>query len=303
MPRPSRIFFGSTPVNKVIKDGVVLYKYAAKYVASTGNQNVFYSDNGIVWTQASGISSSVGNHCAAIYGADVYVALASGVVSWSEDGVNWHASNLLDKKYIYDVAYGNNRFVIVGADALFYYSDDGKTWVAASTPPSQGRNVCFDGTKFVAYKPTGYIVTSEDGEDWEQMEKGSVTPYGGRGIAFGNGKYVIIGSGSNDLYHSSNLIDWTKVTTGNSWKGLKFLNGSFFAYGANVIAKSSDGETWTLNEVSGTWISMIYSEGTYRAYDSDGVTATSSGGTAWTVGSTIDIPQSNNNLIIIATKE
>ena len=54
------------------------------------------------------------------------------------------------------------------------------------------RSVTYAEGKFVAVSYTGYIITSTDGITWTTPVRVDTTPW--YGIAYGNGKFVVVGS-------------------------------------------------------------------------------------------------------------
>jgi len=75
--------------------------------------------------------------------------------------------------------------------------------------------------------------------------------YANKMVAYGNGKYVAVGSGTYHSAYSSDGDTWTISSALNSLMGtpysVTFLNGSFvaLAFGSSSAAKSTDGVNWT----------------------------------------------------------
>ncbi len=113
-------------------------------------------------------------------------------------------------------------------------------------------------------------------------------------IAYGNGKFVATGNGSN-LAISSDGINWTSGTMPESdyWETLIYGNGKFIAAGTNGdhVAVSSDGISWTGGTMPPphpsyfTWAWQIaYGNGMFVALGGDQF-ATSSDGINWATSS------------------
>ena len=113
---------------------------------------------------------------------------------------------------VYNIVYGNNRWVAVGPNGKIAYSDDGFTWTAAVSPVSTDlETLIYDGLeggkKFIAIaasliqgtlQATPKIITSSDGITWTiaadnlgigDKSDTSYTYVLGE-IAYGNGKFV-----------------------------------------------------------------------------------------------------------------
>jgi len=124
-------------------------------------------------------------------------------VMYSTDATTWNTASVPDY-YYHDVAFGNNKFVMVSEDDSFVISStDAINWTSSYVTTSSyvglGK-VIYDGTKFVAcsyYADDGYnIFTSTDAVNWTP----SITGYNHywNGLAYGDGKYVLLSLGWNN---------------------------------------------------------------------------------------------------------
>jgi uncharacterized cupin superfamily protein len=91
----------------------------------------------------------------------------------SSNAISWSRITSAPNTALYDVAYGNNTFVAVGAAGVIYTSPgtDGTTWTARTKAGSSGNNfhfVRFAGGYFIAGQQTGPIQSSTDGITWTQ---------------------------------------------------------------------------------------------------------------------------------------
>ena len=116
-------------------------------------------------------------------------------------------------------------------------------------------------------------------------------------IAYGNGKFVAVGSNGNAAY-STDGINWTPINmyfsdeiTENIWmESVAFGNGKFVAVGrANYddtpdAAYSTDGINWTQTylQTDVIWYSIAYGNGKFVAVGSSGNAAYSTDGINWT---------------------
>lgn len=84
----------------------------------------------------------------------------------STDTTDWKLINL-NIGALYGLAYGNGKFVVVGANGYISNSSDGATW----TPPKQigsvsWTDVIYHDKKFITVGIGGYVSPSTDGETW-----------------------------------------------------------------------------------------------------------------------------------------
>lgn len=179
-------------------------------------------------------------------------------------GINWTSPSVLATGVLpsnkVNIAYGQNKFVILLNGGEIYISTDGSSWTyVGSSGDNDWGDITFDGNKFLAIKNNGYIATSIDGETWTvAANKGLSSQPDYWKIIFGNGLYVAMGD---------------KVAIGNRYD--------------TYIATSTDGENWTM--LSGTYNhsdmirGMAYGEGRFIALDYEGNAIISTDGTNWTV--------------------
>jgi hypothetical protein len=160
---------------------------------------------------------------------------------------------------IFNIVYGNNRFVATGHLRInLAYSDDGDKWTAVDNIFNKRGTyaIAYGGGRFVAAANGEKIAYSDDGETWTLVEQDrSIGSCSIHGIVYGNGRFVAVGS----MYEGD--------------------------YG--IIAYSSNGETWTVAEDGGLGIEyfqcIAYGNGQFIAGATDGKAAYSNNGETWTV--------------------
>ena len=100
----------------------------------------------------------------------------------SSDGVSWSPQTSGTTQNLYDVAWGNDRFVAVGEGALagtgiqaiILTSPDGVSWTRqVSGTTNDLRSVAWGGNQFVAVGINGTILTSLDGATWTARDSGT----------------------------------------------------------------------------------------------------------------------------------
>ncbi|MGI6628558.1 MAG: immunoglobulin-like domain-containing protein [Bacillota bacterium] len=218
------------------------------------------SVNGIDWTSSD---LKVSHTLEAIaYGNGKYIAIGNqrtgldGTIYGSADGVNWTHLATVPDHYLSDIICVDGKFVAVGQSGRILTSADGATWkvTAAAEVKNQLNAVAYADGTYVAVGKSGVVVTSPDGENWaERPSLGSDTL---RDVAYGNGRFVIVGGYDTACIYSSadRGETWTKYAFGITCYGL--LNsvdydGSRFVtvgYRPDILAPSmftsTDGTTW-----------------------------------------------------------
>ncbi|MDB6110799.1 MAG: hypothetical protein JWR69_2549 [Pedosphaera sp.] len=143
----------------------------------------------------------------------VSLCLVSGNLSARADALdNWTRSQVVTNPIGFQglglggVAYGNGRYVAVGQ----YSGDD-----------------------------NGVIQTSDDGMNWTMRTTRNYAVLDLYDVTFGNGLFVAVGwdfFGGNNIYHSTNGINWTPHTTAiANFNRVAFGNGVFVAVGDGVL--------------------------------------------------------------------
>ena len=203
--------------------------------------------------------------------------------------------------------YGKDKWVVVGAlnnsSLLHYpaeYSSDGINWRAADWTPDSLTALDFRDVDFldVTYNPDNdefYAVgttndgpqtifgKSSDGITWEVV----YAPFDiyTRGIAYGNGKYVCVGSSGTEKFgYSPDGINWIAATpnwlNNERFYKVAFGNGRFVAVsesnsnsGQAAAAYSDDGgRTWFKSNLqAGEWHNITFGDGKFVAVNEEAV--------------------------------
>jgi hypothetical protein len=143
-------------------------------------------------------------------------------------------------------------------------TDGGAHWAYSQTPTILGEaedlsaQVARDAHGWISASRAGEIAASTDGLTWTAKSAlGSGVPNQGLavgGIAFGNGRYVVVGSGGYAAW-STDAVTWTQAATIQSpgatpapvtFAHVLFDGTRFIAAGrGGIIATSTDGSAWT----------------------------------------------------------
>ena len=218
----------------------------------------------------------------------------------------------LSDNIINGIAYGNNKFVAVGAKGKMAHSTNGTEWTAVASGTVGGSGffsstaiygIAYGGGKWVAGGENGKMAQwNGTDETWTVIANNTFAASFIRGIAYGNGKWVAVGD-EGKIAHWDGSGSWQAVTpgletgqsqfTGNIY-GIAWNGSKFVAVGAGGrMATSTDGATWApITAAQSTFIDE-YSE----PYDIRGIAwggnkfiavgrygrmAYSDNGTAWT---------------------
>lgn len=228
----------------------------------------------------------------------------------SEDLENWTEYQLNDS-YLKpsNIAYGNGIFVITGSagttnNTYYYYSKNGINWIPKVLNTGENFSMHSNTCKFINNRfvfTTGYR-TSRSGQQisstkqfYETTDGVNVTRHdytiqeskstATMDIDYKNGMYVSIGE-LGSIFTSSNLINWTRRTSGVDVKlvGISYGKGQFVVTGdKGTILTSSNGINWTKQDstTDSYLIRSRYANGMYIACGYNGIILQSIDGVMW----------------------
>jgi hypothetical protein len=236
---------------------------------------------GAAWVERS--VPQAASYGALAYGGGLFVAVGGGndrkTMYSNDNGETWNIGGLTPDTSPstsgdwLDVLYTNGLFIAVGAntstgEGLIATSPTGAVWTSRAVVASKelgGIAVADNGTTVCAvakanWGGTNQILRSTDGGlTW--VAKATGTNRNWQDIAFGNGKFVAVGtpSGGGHLLALTSAdygATWVQTDTGftTGWtfeKAITFGNGLFVLVGATGIATSPDGTTWTARTYPG----------------------------------------------------
>jgi hypothetical protein len=236
-----------------------------------------WTANGTRWSSMSvspfGTSNIRGIAFGTVSVGDRWVAVGyDGKIATSTTGTTWTAvtNTPFGTRSINSVTYGNGRFVAVADGGIICYSTNGTTWTLATSAPAttqqllcvtliNNRFVAVGGSTVAVNEAAGTSGTTANqtttsagagtGINWSFV-RGTGLSISVRGLAYGNNRYVIGGSGGGitGFYYSTDARNWERVDNHPfaSINGLAFGGGTFIAVGGQgKMARSTDGVTWT----------------------------------------------------------
>jgi photosystem II stability/assembly factor-like uncharacterized protein len=279
------------------------YKFGYYYACGVAGTNtaVWYTNTTFPsWSSPGSFSSIIGCNFKLVSGTQI-ICGTSGNLSFEGKQIDYTENigiiNGTGGTNLQCVAYGNGKWLFsVGANAA-------GLWVFNNSPPVGGSSTQYfngnpiytieylNNTLFLAGGSNGFLRTSTDASTWNSRTTN--TSQNIFGMAYGNGKYVIVGSGGM-ANTSTDGITWgtpvTVVSGDTSLNSLAFGNGIFVATrstSTNQIVTSTDGVTWnavTLSGFSGNGAGTVFfGNGLFVVGgSSNGYIATSTNGTSWT---------------------
>jgi hypothetical protein len=201
------------------------------------------------------------------YGNGRFVVSANGMMLHSTDGNAWTQVPGFTST-LRDITFGNGRFVAgvvnspLGRTA---HSDTGTSWTISAVSPAHSTNsinaMTFGNGRFVAglNSSGGRMMYSDNGTTWVGATGSPFrftfidTVLGPHSIAYGNNRWVAVGSTGRIIVSTNNGVNWSQVQIhpfGVSsiqrvvYAGNRFIAGSVIS-GIGVLAHSTDGINWT----------------------------------------------------------
>jgi len=149
----------------------------------------------------------------------------------------------------------------------------------------------YSDSLFNFYNNSGYFVavggySLNKGLSWNPTQL--YLPFYWTGIAYGNGVFVAVGSGTvNFAYSVDNGLTWTGLASvfyGSTWYSVAFGNGVFVAVGNPYQAYSTDnGLTWNYSStLSGNRTGVVYGNGVFAVVGTDTQAYSTDNGLTWT---------------------
>lgn len=257
------------------------------------NRIALYSEDGINWIEGGTVPSDVQTLYfpnRMVFTNERFISFrtyfSSMPLIYSEDGINWIYTGYKPPHYVFDIVFGDNKYVAVGSSSnrpYISYSTDGISWTNKSLYSVSGnrlleiRSVAYGNGKFVAVasRGDGYngggIFYSEDGINWTYIAQiDNEYFYQLYSITFANGKFVV--GGNYYTYFSEDGVNWTR----NSDQLYSNMSASAIAYGNNKFVTtgkynplySGDGINWTLGSIPSTLTnnSIVYTELAYGKF-------------------------------------
>jgi hypothetical protein len=197
---------------------------------------------------------------------------------------------------IWQVGYGNGKFVALGADGKMAYSSDGASWMAIN-PGYSGvqskfskdiRGLAWGDDKFIAVGYEGRMASSDNGISWNGWTESMINGASLLCVAYGGGRFVAAGDEGNVIFLRDGGT-WTKVNDSDfgdkSILALAYGGGVFVAAGADgALSYSSNDYDWqgADSKFAGSTIhGAAWGNGTFVVVGDEGKIAVSQDGINW----------------------
>jgi hypothetical protein len=263
---------------------------------STAGTSV-YSLTGSDWTAGGNLPAGTWTRLAFGGVNNIFVAVnsVSSTVAWSTDAILWNTSTSLSSGGFNALAFGNGRFIGIapGSTNSAGTSFDGATW--ANLPSSLPVTATWNS---IAYGSIGTWVaiagasnnvvaySTDNGSTWAQSTLPASINW--ISVAWGNGRFVAIASGSAISAYSFDGVTWIQSTlpVATLWSDIHYGQGLFFAVasGTTACTTSSDGALWKSRSLpSGlAWSSIVFGNPTVSSVVTPGwvALATSNSGSS-----------------------
>jgi len=265
------ITFGNNKFVAVGKSGVV----------RTSSDNGTSWDNGTSGTTRTLWEIAYGNSTFVAVGD-------SGTHLYSRDnGGTWSAGTWSENDRVTGVAFGNNTFIGVSIYGEYVTKsvDNGSNW-SKKAQGIAVYDVTYGNSKFVASGDNGAIAhSSNDGENWTNGESRTSTAYL-YGITFGNNRFLTVGASGWLSYSSDNGSDFTALTIplANTLFSTAYGNNIFVSVGyySVVVSDNDMSEDPILKENSYYFNDVTFGNGVFVAVGNDENIYTSTDGDTWT---------------------
>jgi hypothetical protein len=215
---------------------------------SSNSKEFGYTYDGQSWTL---LDTTASRYKDVIYANNKFVAAGNGYMAYSLDGIAWVETSV-PREYK-NITYGNGTFAAIseweGAGSYILTSSDGITW-SESALSGEVQSIAYGNGTFVLSSYYQFA-TSSNAVDWTYANYPS-TEYSIviNKLKFINNKFVGVGS-SGGLAISTDGISWTIDST-KSASNVEYINGKYYAPGANQFWSSTDGITWSGANPTGT---------------------------------------------------
>jgi photosystem II stability/assembly factor-like uncharacterized protein len=205
----------------------------------------------------------------------------TGGIYTSSDITNWtpHPTGGSNISEITGVTYGGGKFFAVGKNQFFVSTDNGINWQASMIPFSDYYNdISFSGSTVAVLGKGGSIATIDANDLSLWVNRSNIVAKNSRGIAYGNGNYVVTTWDNGIIVSNDNGSSWGYATGAIHYLyNIEYNNNTFIGLlGPSGGIKSIDGGvTWYIVNTGGYNVTDI-------AYGNDkwiGVSFSSSGGT------------------------
>lgn len=234
--KDSAIYYSTDAINWHRVDiGIKLIRiiYGGGRFIGVSNSAIYYSTDMVNWNICKEMEYGYYMYGLA-YGNNTFVAVGGDmfsmrVIYYSTDGDNWIEASEYDStgKALWEVAYGNGKFVTISDNGETWCSTDGINWIFGDIDASGDTwAITYGKGKFVV---VGYhIHYSTDGINWTKaadIDEDLPLYY----IAYGDDMFVAVGT--NTIGYSTDGVNWTFDNSVKLLDNIVYGNDKFVAIG------------------------------------------------------------------------
>ena len=215
-----------------------------------------YSYDGITWNQAT-VTTNL-KYTSLAFDESYYIFYAvpeeGTAYKYTMDGSDWGTDELPVAAQWTDMTFDGSECIIVSRYSNKILTGHLMSWTERThNGPSSGLvAVTSDGnglTVALGAEGTGYVCWTNDRTTWNDVYVAN-KPW--MDVAYGNGKFVAVASGTDSAMYSTDGANGTEVKLPcvASWTRVSYGNGVFTAcaHESNLVAVSYDGVTWAGEE-------------------------------------------------------
>jgi hypothetical protein len=207
----------------------------------------------------------------------------------STDGMNWSdvSPSYPAGVELHDVQWNGSQFVAVGVGGTTFQSPDGLIWQDSDVGFAVWFNsLAWDGSRWVVMGSVPLRVYSSTDGSWWSFEAEIDADQLTRGIAFGNGAYVIVGDRGVNL-KSTDRSTWIPHCSGpyDHLKGVATNGGRLVAVGeSGTTLSSAEGREWSAHPLplAIDLYGVVWSGTEFLAVGESGAVWASPDGGSWT---------------------
>jgi len=276
-------------VSPSLPSGVALHDvlWNGSYFLAVGvGGHTFRSSDGLVWQESYVGYADALRNIAWDGSRFVVKGFAPPGIYSSLDGLAWTYEALIDVENLtWGIAFGNQRYVIVGDFGVNLSSTDRSTWIPHySGPYDLLRGVATSGAKLVAVGESGTTLSSAMGREWSAHPlPQSIDLYG---IVWSGTEFLAVGE-MGAMWASVTGETWSERPIGAVTETLYEIIAAadLVAVGEiGTIVMSTDGSSWTsaASTVSADLHAVASNGSVYVAVGDSGTIVTSPDATSWT---------------------
>lgn len=235
-------------------------RFIAVGEVNAGANTIIGSTDGINWYSLTPPASHTARPLYSVtYGNGMYVAVGAwqsmnAAICVSKDGLSWEdRSEPLDNQYLYTIIYGNNSFFIAGNNtSRSSATAETGSWASSTLGTGTYKAGIFVNNTFFISGASGLLAYANmNPSTWTYATTSPYNTFNYDCIAYGNGRYIILGSAGNGITSIDGKTGWTPVTTNTTadilsvayGKGIFVAVGATDSYNKNILW-SFDGITW-----------------------------------------------------------